>query len=243
MKRLLSRNPYRELEKAIGYSFRKRRLLTSALTHRSYRFETPHVETDNQRLEFLGDAVLGFLAAAHIYHLFEHSQEGELTTARSRITSGKALSAVARDLDIGKHMHVGKGEDKSGGRRRSSTLADALEAIIGAAYVDGGIKSAEKVFKKIIAPLLETGQPDEWADNPKGQLQALSQSLWHESPHYQVVAHEGPAHAREFTVEVSIRNKSLGRGTGGNKRSAERYAALAALHKLAHRRPGHNVHE
>ena len=133
------KHPYRKLERSIGYSFRKRKLLETALIHRSFRFETEGIDSDNQRLEFLGDAVLGFVAGAFVYKRFASKQEGFLTSLRSQIISGKALAEIATKLKLGEYLQVGKGEAKSGGRCRASTLADALEAVIGAAYLDGGI--------------------------------------------------------------------------------------------------------
>jgi ribonuclease-3 len=225
------RNPYTKLEKQIGYRFRNRSLLETALTHRSYRFEQDAVETDNQRLEYLGDAVLGLLPAAHLNNRFKDSDEGVLTPLRSQTTSGKALAQYARDLELGEHLLVGSGEDRSGGRNRSSNLADALEAVIGAVYIDGGIKGAEKLFKKIFVPRLEALSGNVWEGNPKGQLQAFCQQRWKQTPAYEVIRQSGPQHAAEFTVRATI-DKYQGRGRAHNKREAEMKAAEHLLKQL-----------
>lgn len=197
--------------------------------HRSYRFENEGIEVDNQRLEFLGDAVLGFLAAAHLYDTLRDKNEGILTALRSRITSGKALAEVAESLGLGNHLLVGKGEEGSGGRTRPSNLADAMEAVLGAVYLDSGLKGLTKVFKKIFVPLVRELSDDVWEENPKGRLQEYAQARWKKSPVYRMVKTVGPAHAAVFTVEVRINGKVWGTGIGRSKQDAERRAALAAL--------------
>ncbi len=223
------RSPYRKLEDDIGYSFSKVARLEGALTHRSFRFEASDVGIDNQRAEFLGDAVLGMVTAEYLYEKFEDKDEGVLTSLRSQITSGKALAALARDIHLGDHIRLGKGEEQSGGRRRPSNLADALEAVLGAAYLDGGIKAVQKIFRKIFVPSLERLSGDVWAENPKGRLQDWAQRRWRSSPWYHVSGKEGPPHAVIFTVEAVVGNKVLGVGRGRNKREAETRAAIAAL--------------
>jgi ribonuclease-3 len=203
-----------------------------ALTHRSYRFETEGIKDDNQRLEFLGDAVLGFAAAAFLYKKHMGRDEGDLTAYRSQTTSGKALAEVARTIDLGSYLRLGKGERTSGGHRRSSALADALEAVIGAAYLDGGMKAANKIFAKLFVPLLEALSGDVWEDNPKGKLQEVCQRKWRASPAYTVVKKAGPAHASVFTVEVVLGNGMKARGSGPNKRRAEMRAAANALKRV-----------
>lgn len=228
----LRSNPNRELEKEIGYSFRKRQLLTAALTHRSYRFENPGIEFDNQRLEFLGDAVLGMVTAAHLYDNFQDADEGALTHLRSSIASGKALARVARRVHLGERLMLGKGEEQSGGRHRDSNLADVLESVIGAVYVDGGFKAADKLIRKLIIPELDASSDNMWDQNPKGKLQEIAQRLWHCSPHYRTAGEKGPSHARLFTIEVMLNDVPMGRGRGASKREAETNAALEALEKI-----------
>lgn len=230
--RLRKPNPYRELEKTLGYKFKTRELLETALLHRSYRYETRDVATDNQRLEFLGDAVAGFLVAAHLYRGNRDGDEGILTELRSRVTSGKALAAVALEIGLGEFIKLGKGEERAGGRQRENLLADALEAVIGAAYLDGGVKAAEKIVVKLLMPLFGDAPREEWTENPKGKLQELSQRLYGRGPEYKCVSEQGPAHQKHFVVEAIVGGAKLGAGEGASKRAAEAIAAEAAVRKL-----------
>ena len=225
-------NPYRELEKRLGYKFGERELLEMALMHRSYRYEAKDVAADNQRLEFLGDAVAGFLAAAHLYRMNRDGDEGTLTELRSRVTSGKALASVAREIGLGEFIRLGKGEERAGGREREALLADGLEAVIGAAYLDGGVKAAEKIVAKLLIPLLGATPQEEWEENPKGKLQELSQRLYGRGPEYRCVSEVGPAHQKHFVVEAIVGGAKLGVGEGASKRAAETIAAEAAVRKL-----------
>jgi ribonuclease III len=224
-----NKGPYAPLEKTIGYVFRNKRLLEHALTHRSFRFENAGVQEDNQRLEFLGDAVLGLLTAAHVYAHFREHDEGCLTSFRSQVTSGKALAQCARELRIGEFLRIGKGEERTGGRHRATVQADALEAVIGAAYIDGGVRAVEKVFNKVFAPQIAALSGDVWDTNPKGRLQEQSQRLWKTSPQYRTVRQEGPAHAAVFTAEVLVGGHVRGTGQGSSKQEAEKQAAQMAL--------------
>jgi len=221
-----------EVEKKIGYRFKSRELLEEALTHRSFRFENPGVDADNERLEFLGDSVLGVILSAHLFRHYRECREGILTSMRSQIASGRMLAKIAREAGLGKYLRLGKGEDGSGGRRRSSLLANALEALIGAAYMDGGLKSAEKIFETVIMPKLGDLTPDIWADNPKGKLQEYAQRQWKSGPVYSVVSKEGPAHNAVFHVQVKLANGVTITARGGNKRDAEITAAKMALKKM-----------
>ncbi|MEI6563378.1 MAG: ribonuclease III [bacterium] len=225
-------NPYRELEKRLGYKFDHRELLEMALLHRSFRFETRDIAADNQRLEFLGDAVAGFLVAAHLYRQHSDRDEGALTEMRSRVTSGKAMAGVAREIGLGDFMRLGKGEEMAGGRLRETLLADGLEAVIGAAYLDGGVKAAEKVVAKLLIPLTGDKSSEVWGDNPKGKLQELSQGLYGRGPEYRCISEKGPAHQKLFVIEAIVGGARLGQGTGSSKRAAETEAAIVAVRKL-----------
>ncbi|MCK5850120.1 MAG: ribonuclease III [Kiritimatiellae bacterium] len=229
---MFKRNPYSVLEKRLGYRFRNKNLLVAALTHRSFRFENREIDEDNQRLEFLGDAVLGYVAAGYLYEEFCDKNEGVLTSHRSRITSGKALASIAKGIGLGEYVKVGHGEEMSGGRDRASNLEDALESVIGAACLDGDIKAVQKIFKELFVPCIESLSEDVWEDNPKGKLQEHSQKLWKTSPRYRVTETEGPAHAAIFRVEVILTDGTCGRGEGSSKQAAERVAAHEALGKL-----------
>ncbi len=226
-----TKHPCRELEKNLGYTFKRKALLDTALTHRSYRFENEHVDEDNQRMEFLGDAALAFATAAYLYKKRADTDEGKMTSFRSQATSGKALSKIARDLELDRFVKVGRGEEKSGGRRRLSTLEDALEAVIGAAYLDGGLKAADKVFQKVFVPVIENLSGDVWAHNPKGKLQEVAQRKWGKGPLYRIAGKSGPAHAATFTVEVLLDGSVKGVGRGRNKQQAEARAAENVLLK------------
>lgn len=222
------RNPLAGLERRLGYKFRSRDLLANALVHRSFRFENQDVDWDNQRLEFLGDAVLGLIAAARVY-MSSPGDEGELTALRSQFASGRALAQVAAVIGIGTELKVGKGEERSGGRKRPSNLADAFEAVIGAAYLDGGLKAAEQVFDKAFGRRGKRPAASPADENPKGRLQTFSQQRWGCAPAYRIVAEDGPSHCRTFTAEVLLDGAVAGRGRGKTKREAESMAAERAL--------------
>jgi ribonuclease III len=224
------RNPYAKLERRLGRRFRRRALLEQALTHRSYCHECDPGAPDNQRLEFLGDAVLGLACAALLFHRHADQQEGDLTQARSRIASTAALGEVGARLGLGEWLRLGRGERLSGGGDRPALLADTVEALIGALYLDGGFRAAEAFIEKQVASAPAGGRkrtPE--SSNPKGDLQELMQKRWRINPVYRVVSEAGPAHLREFRVEVLVRGELLGTGCGASKRAAETEAARAAL--------------
>ncbi len=234
---MFGRRPYRELERALGYRFRHRELLETALTHPSYRHETPGVTSDNQRLEFLGDAVLSLLASAWLYTRHPEMSEGDLTRRRAQLTRSASLAAVGRCLGLGELLRLGRGEANSGGRERAKILEDAAEALIGAVFLDGGMKAAQRVFERSVLPHLSAApDPARW-DNPKGALLEWSQAQGFTTPVYEVVEEHGPMHARQFTVEVTVQGERMGRGVGRSKKSAEREAALDALNRIASRSP------
>jgi ribonuclease-3 len=220
------------LEDAIGYSFRDRELLQSALTHRSFRFENKDVECDNERLEFLGDAILGFLAAAFLYETFAEYPEGTLTSLRSRVTSGKALAGYAGEVKLGECLRMGQGEARSGGRTRPSNLANAFEALVGAAYLDSGMPAAECIFITLIVPHITAEDIDAWTANPKGRLQEYTQARWKRSPTYRVIGSEGPPHNTRFTVQVTLEDGTFAMATGSSKQEAQSLAAGELLTRM-----------
>lgn len=223
-------NKFRQLEKSIGYRFRRKARLEMALTHPSFRHESRDVEEDNQRLEFLGDAVLDLIVAEDLYRATD-CDEGHMTKLRSSITCTSALARIARSLDLGAFMIMGRGETAAGGSNRDSNLADALEAVIGAAYIDGGLRAARRIVVGIVLPLLQMDStPD--LDNPKGALQEICQKSGRGTPEYELVDENGPSHARHFDVEVRVDGKVLGRGSESSKNRAERCAAQEALENL-----------
>lgn len=224
----------RPLEKVLGHRFKKRELLVAALTHPSYRHESGgEGSDDNQRLEFLGDAVIGLLAAEHLYDDSQEMREGEMTKLRSVLTNRTGLASVGEAWELGPLLRMGKGEAGSGGAFRDSNLADAVEAVLGAVFVDGGIKAARKLYERHFAPRLETQvgkNPDE--SNPKGRLQEYTQRLWQENPEYRIVEERGPAHGREYVATVWVHGEEFASGLGAGKRAAEAAAAREALGKL-----------
>ncbi len=219
------------LESVLGYKFRDRQLLIMALTHGSVGYEAQRNQPDNQRLEFLGDAVLQLMLSDLLYQRLPDSDEGKLTKLRSQIVSTKALAVVARRLNLGKHLIMGRGEQANGGRDRENILADAVEALVGAAYQDGGLEKTKiignRLFKEDIERLLLL--PDD--QNPKGQLQEMTQALSPHSPEYTILNQSGPDHAKIFEANVTWLGTVLGTGSGNSKKEAETEAARVALKK------------
>lgn len=227
-------------QKHLGHRFRDPSLLLAALTHPSRRNENPENEPrDNQRLEFLGDAVLGLLAAETLYALPDHYDEGTMTRLRSLVTSRPALAEIGRDWQLGEWLRFGRGERDSGGADRDSNLADAVEALIGAVYRDGGHKACRKLFQHHILPRLDRAREktvhNAHSGNPKGALQEWTQAAFQRSPDYAIVDERGPAHDREYIAAVLWDGEEIARGTGPGKRAAEAEAAARALPALQSR--------
>ncbi len=225
---------WQRLARQLGLEPRDPGLLQQALVHRSYLNEVrDRGLRDNERLEFLGDAVLNLVVAEYLYDRFPESTEGELSQMRAHLVRWDTLAAVAERVGLGRFLVLGKGEDLSGGRRRPSNLAGALEAVIGAAYLDGGLEGARELVLRLLEPELErlaTGQP---LSDSKSELQRVVQARWHQIPRYRVVEAEGPDHAKTFTVEVVLGEQVLGRGQGRSKKQAELEAARQALQTLS----------
>jgi ribonuclease-3 len=218
----------KNLQKKIGYRFRNRVLLLEALTHPSYRHEHTEVSFDNQRLEFLGDAVLSLISANCLYAALPNSAEGDLSTTRSHLTQGDTLAQIANQLELGKAMRFGIGEEKNGGALRSSNLADALEALLGAIWLDGGIRGAERVFRNLFSTYINTLEELAHSQNPKGTLQELAQQKGWSLPHYQAEPIQGPQHQPVHSVTLTIEN-TLFKANASSRREAERQCALDAL--------------
>ncbi|MGI8432481.1 MAG: ribonuclease III [Chthoniobacterales bacterium] len=221
------------LEERIPHQFQNPQLLTEALTHPSVRHEKQRAHFDNQRLEFLGDAVLQLVITEHLFGLFAEAGEGRLTIRRARLVSRSSLEAHARKIDLGSHLLLGRGEEASGGRIRPSNLADAFEALLGAIFLDGGIEPARRFILAEMAEELGRLEEEPLEMNPKGQLQERLQSISPRSPVYELVAQEGREHERTFSVRVFWEGQLLGEGTGRSKKQAETAAALAALREEA----------
>jgi len=202
-------------------------LIKTALTHPSYAQECS-IEANNQRLEFLGDAVLDFVVAEYLYRKFTDKAEGDLTQIRARVVCEKALVEIAKRIDIGKYLMLGRGEEMSGGRNRKSILADTVEAVIGAIYLDQGLQGAETfILKYLEADIIQTVQ-GEYQDY-KSRLQEMVQARSKERICYQIIHEEGPAHAKSFVAGVFLKEELLASGQGKSKKEAEQNAAGRAL--------------
>ena len=223
----------KDLEQRLGYEFRQPQRLAAALTHRSYAAEAQlPLQGENQRLEFLGDAVLGAIVAEWLVAQRTDWREGPLTKVRSRLTNEHTLEQVARKLELGAHLLLGRGEDRDGGREKRAVLADALEAVIGALWLDGGVDAVRRFFEEAFGDEIVTAVEAGEDDNPKGDLQELMQRQSKESPRYETLAEQGPPHARQFRVAVYRADECLGQGEGASKREAEMNAARQALEQL-----------
>jgi len=217
------------LEERIGHKFRNSLLLAEALTHPSLGHETQRHHFDNQRLEFLGDAVLQLIITEHLYTIFPREAEGRLTKLRSRLVSREALRRHASQLDLGQFLMMGRGEEACGGRERTSTLADAFEALLGAIYLDTDLATARRFLLTLAADDLAQLEAEPIDLNPKGHLQELLQAISPRSPIYELLSESGPEHEKTFIVRVSWEGMALGEGSGRSKKQAETAAALQAM--------------
>lgn len=216
------------LETALGHTFGRAELLLQALTHRSYG--SPH----NERLEFLGDSVLNCVIASVLYERFASLREGDLSRQRANLVCQDALAEIAQSLDLGNYLRLGEGELKSGGFRRPSILADALEAIFGAIYLEAGFTAARAAIERLYLPLLERVNPKESGKDPKTLLQEILQARRLPLPHYALVATRGEAHEQQFEVECRLPALDICvTGQGASRRAAEQAAARAAIDQMA----------
>lgn len=221
----------KDLETAIGYRFRNLSLLQNALTHSSYANERWHNSLlSNERLEFLGDSVLGMLVAEYLFRNFPNRPEGELTRMRADMVCEKTLAAAANRIGLGEHLLLGHGEEQGGGRSRDSILADAVESVIAACFLDGGLDAALKFVQQFI--LVEVPVSKLHNVDYKTQLQELVQQKKNQVLSYVLVGQSGPDHDKQFDVEVSLNGAVVGSGSGSSKKRAEQMAARAAIEKL-----------
>ncbi|MDE0291933.1 MAG: ribonuclease III [Candidatus Dadabacteria bacterium] len=213
----------------LGYEFKDPSLLETALTHSSYanEFSCP----GNERLEFLGDALLGCMVSVLLYEKYPSYTEGDLSKIRSRVVSGANFAKYAEMLGLGGHIRLGKGEESTGGRERESNNANAFEALIGALYLDAGYEKTFEVVSRLFQDAIEE---NDFPHDSKTQLQEVSQSVFGKTPEYRVLSEEGPPHERTFTVEVRISSDLAGTGKGRSKRQSEQSAARDALRKLGY---------
>lgn len=219
------------VEKAVGHVFRDRDLLIRALTHSSHAYEAdPEAPADNEVLEFLGDSVVGLVAAEYVRSAFPGRNEGELSKLKASATSTLALARLAREIKLEKAILLGRGEEKSGGRKKVSILAGSLEALAGAVYLDGGFEAARSLLRPLLGAALKTVKSDtQTVNNSKSALQELCQKAGLAAPAYHLVSEKGPAHDRTFTIEVRLGEKALAKAKGPSKKSAEQAAAEKVL--------------
>lgn len=218
----------KSLEKRLGYSFKNINLLKNALTHSSYANEVRSGFSSNERLEFLGDSVLSLIVSDYVYKHYPKMPEGELTRLRATLVCEKSLCGFSRELELGKYLMLGKGEDHNGGRERDSILADAFESVLAAIYLDGGLDVAKKFVMRFILSELQGNEEDIFKDY-KTALQEIIQRNPEENVSYILTGEEGPDHDKVFTVQVHLNSNVIGVGTGKNKKQAEQMAAKKAL--------------
>jgi ribonuclease III len=229
----MANEEFSELENRLGYSFMDGNVLLEALTHRSFYHENPgKADGYNERLEFLGDSVLGFIIVEYLFSMDHNLTESIMAKTKSYIVKEAVLSEVASSISLGQYLRLGKGEEHTGGRTKKSLLADAFEALLGAVYVDGGYDAAKKIvlslFSGKIHPIIDSG---EFHDS-KTELQEKTQLLFSSIPEYRIIKQEGEEHRKVFTVEVYISGDKYGSGVGKSKKEAETRAAKEALARL-----------
>lgn len=218
------------LEQVTGLKFHNRKLFQQAFTHTSFTHEkkATGVHPDNERLEFLGDAVLELAVSEYLFQRYPKMSEGDLTRTRARVVCEASLASFAKELGFGEHVRLGKGEEMTGGRSRPSLLADVFEAFIGALFLDSGLEQVKKFLERVVFPKVNS----DWLKNmldAKSQLQEVVQQGRLGTLEYRIVETKGPAHDRHFVVEVCLDQKPIGKGTGRSKKEAEQRAASEAL--------------
>ncbi len=234
-------NRLNELEAAVGVRFNDRALLQRAFVHRSYLHEADE-ETelqDNQRLEFLGDAVLSFIVSELLFRRYPERREGDLTNLRSALVKRETLSRFSKELRLGDYLLLGRGEEENGGRGRHTTLCDTYEAFIGAFFLDQGTAALRKFVEPRLMAEIDRVAPHALTKDPKSRLQEWVQAAMGQTPRYKTVHTEGPDHARLFTRQVTIGKQPIGVGQGQSKQEAEQAAAAMALFRLGQTSPGY----
>jgi ribonuclease-3 len=218
------------LQQKLGFAFTRSALLLQALTHPSYINETPFSqEDDNQRLEFLGDALLGFLVGEWLYSRFPEAREGELTSLRAHLVRSESLANFAREFDLGAWMRFGRGEGANGGSQRDANLCDAFEALVGAMCLDSGLDKTKSWLQQLLVTRIDDIDSHRRVRDSKSRLQEYVQSRFKVTPIYRIIHVEGPDHAKQFTAEVTVNDIVWGQGFGLSKQSAEQAAAFTAL--------------
>ncbi len=229
------KNRYRQLEslqKKIKVKFSNKSLLNRSLVHRSYVNESGYSNKDNERLEFLGDSVLALVVNEYLFKRFENYKEGDLAKIKSAVVSESTLAKVASELNLGSYILMGKGEECTGGRFRESILANTMEALIGAMYLDAGLKVTRKCILSLLKKDIERIDQLSYLRDPKTTLQELVQKKYKAQPVYEIVEERGPDHQKEFTVRLVINGNEVSRGKGNSKRKAEVEAARLVLERI-----------
>jgi len=229
---LASPPTYDDLVQRLGIKPLAGDLLEQALTHASFLNESNADAVSNERLEFLGDAVLGMVVGHELFRFYPEAGEGELTRMRAEIVRGSTLARAATRLELGDHMILGRGEESAGGRTRERNLAGAFEALVGAVYRSHGYRAARSVIIRHLGPELQQIREEGARIDPKSNLQHLVQARWHEPPEYVTVGEDADGTVRRFTVEVRVEGNSIGRGIGASKREAQQEAARQAVERL-----------
>jgi ribonuclease-3 len=224
--------PPAELARRLGIRFANLSLLARALTHRSYLNENTNAMEDNERLEFLGDAVLDFIVGAWVYHRCPEMAEGDLTRLRSALVRNEQLADFARRLDLGRGLRMGRGEEASGGRERDGVLGSTFEALVGAMYLDSGLRVVEQFMEPLLEGVRERVMMRAEIYDPKSRFQEWAQSAKLGTPRYVTISTSGPDHAKVFDVEVRIKEQAYGKGSGPSKQIAAQIAAQTALEAL-----------
>lgn len=220
-----------KLEQGLGYTFRNKALLENALTHSSYANENRERHLpDNERLEFLGDSILGFVVAEYLYRNFPDKPEGELTRIRADLVCERNLAEAAATIELGSYLLLGHGEEQSGGRTRDSIVSDAMESVIAASFMDGGFAAAKEIIDRLILSNIPKGRPRNF--DYKTAFQELVQRKKDQQIHYELTGESGPDHDKHFEVEVLLNGRAVGRGVGSSKKRAEQAAAEAAIEAL-----------
>ncbi len=222
---------FKDIERRIGHSFRNPELLERALTHKSYANENK-VPYHNERMEFLGDAVLSLVVSEYLMKTCPDSSEGDLSRLRAAVVSEPSLAAIAREIKLGNHILLGKGEEQTGGREKVSLLADCLEALIASVYLDGGLSGAEELVTLLFEERIKKTCTAGGTLDYKTELQELCQERLRQLPEYRIVSESGPDHQKQFEVEAWIKGRLYGRGTGRSKKEAEQRAAKEALERF-----------
>lgn len=225
-------NRFADLLNLLNLKFKNPQLLEQAFLHRSYLNEVKTNMASNERLEFLGDAVLSLIISNYLFALREHDAEGELTNLRAHIVKTTSLAKAAKRLNLGKYLSLSKGEEISGGRNNPQLLANTYEALIGSIFLDQNLETAKEIIEKTLLSLFEQEIKQGPPKDAKSNLQEIVQQRFRESPHYKILQTQGPDHAKQFTVAVYIAGKEMGRGAGSSKQVAEEHAATFALEKL-----------